>query len=339
MKKYLLALCFVFSAALAAEETYVTVNKTYSMDRASRGDVLTIFKRHALAKAGRQLPSLLSGSESVNNGQYSEELKSYSASILQYELIHESINKEENTIELTGRVTFDSEKALRTLKRIKDGIDSQRKSEAFEELSRELEEGKIRELTELFIKRAKAYEEAYSADTLAPGSDAYLVRKRIAQERILSEAMKDVYLKYLLPAIKAAKENRQTEAINNTRVDGKPLPQYVIQIVTNVPLVTGAETLIETQDKITWRDELKAVLAPYQKHWPFITVGLITQRMQVCAGSAGLMDDDKFPGYAAVRPDFDTTTMRRRIGKLYVQDATTNILNSKKAMLGICLSR
>jgi len=339
MKKYLLALCFVFSASSTAEVTSVTVTKTYSMDRASRGDVLTIFKHHALAKAGKQLPILLSGSESVNNGQYSEELKSYSASILQYELTHESINKEENTIELTGRVTFDSEEALRTLQRIKDGIDSQRKSEAFEELSRELEQGKIRELTELFIKRAKAYEEAYSADALAPGSDAYIVRRRIAQERILSEAMKDVYIKYLLPAIKAAKNSHETGAINNLRVDGKPLPRYVIEIDTDVPLVPGAEKLVDSQSKITWRNELNIILEPYSARWPFITVELIAQRMQVCAGSAGTMDNDKFPGFKAIRPDFDTETLRRSTGKLYIQDATANPLNSEKDMLGICLSR
>jgi hypothetical protein len=279
------------------------------------------------------------GSELSNDGHYSEQLKSYASSVFDYQLMNVSVDRESNTINLKAKVSFDSQEALETIKELKDGVDAQRKVKAFEELSQELESGKIGSLTELFLKRGESYEDAYSLDGLSVGSDAYIVRRRIAQERILSEAMKDVYIKYLLPAIKAAKKSPKTGAINNLRVDGKPLPRYVIEIDTDVPLVAGAEKLVDRQSKITWRDELGVILEPYSARWPFITVDLITKRMQICAGSAGVMDNDRFPGFEAVRPDFNTETLRRSTGKLYIQDATANPLNSKKEMLGICLTR
>lgn len=339
MKQFLVLVAFIWSGLCFAGTESVVVNKTYSLDRASKGDVIEFFKHQAISEAAKKLPSLVFGSEFANDGRYSEQLKSYSSSVFDYQLTHVSIDRESNSIELEAKVSFDSRDALTTIKEIKDGIDAQRKVKAFEKLSQELESDKIGGLTELFLERGKAYDDAYSLDGLSVGSDAYIVRKRIAQERILSEAMKDVYIKYLLPAIKAAKNSHETGAINNLRVDGKPLPRYVIEIDTDVPLVPGAEKLVDSQSKITWRDELNIILEPYSARWPFITVELIAQRMQVCTGSAGAMDNDTFPGFKAIRPDFDTQTLRRSTGKLYIQDATANPLNSKKEMLGICLTR
>lgn len=339
MKFYIFAFLAAFSGTVFADTESVVVKKTYSLDRVSRSDAVEYFKHQAIAEAGKQLPSLLFGTESLDDGKYSQRIQSHAASIFNYSLTEELIDRENNTISLTGTVSFDPQQALNTIKKIKDGIDAQRKNKAFEKLTQELESDKIGSLTELFLKRARAYEKAYDLSDLPEGSDAYIVTKRIAQERILSEAMKDVYLNFLLPAIKEAKKSVQTKAINNLRVDGKALPRYVIEVHTQVPLVSGAAKLIEQQREITWRDELSVVLAPYQSEWPFITVDLIASRMQVCAGTAGLMDNDKFPGFEAIRPDFNTKTMRRGVGKLYVQDATTNTLNSQRGMLGICLNR
>lgn len=324
--------CLLVSGALStvvhAEEHYIEYKYTLPLSTGTMVQISEIVREKAMNEASYELPSLIFGSEVVEGDEYTHLLQRHSVGVFDYKVLSEFIDRVSETATFEVRVSFDIEQAIQLLEPVAQGLNAVVRLEG---LLKEQRQSDIdaANFSILMLERAKSHVAALNRNAGVPGSDAYLLARRVAQERFLFEVMKDVYVTLMLPALNGFRKLSSIERVIEDSNNGVLSRDGAMTFYSDTPLVEGILQLnsLKRKEAITWRDELEFVLKPYQEVWPFVTVALIEKRMFFCGS-----DLKKIDPYH-IQPVYLRNIWRRREGSL------SFILRKNKRDNGVVLRR
>lgn len=330
--RVIVGICFTFN--VAAYELEVELTQTIPIGTMTMDQALALARENALTEASEKLPGLLFGEETQKNEHYSIQVRRYSAAVFHYLVLTEFIDRATNTLTVRSRVTFDAHEAIRILKPIADGANAMMRLESLSTDERN-EDMRAATFSLSMLDRARRHESTFKAQSLDYGTDAYLLAQREAQERILFEVMKDIYVSFMVPTIQAVERTASSYIKKDVPKSKFTVADnhLIIEFKSDAPLVDGALERYPSKETVSAEDEIEVLLAPYNARWPFITAKLINSRIYFCSpeGYPRLLGE--------VRPPYIKEIRRREEGRLHFSMKGDSITKRQLNIgsLGVCI--
>lgn len=331
----------MFLALLVAPAVMGSQSITHTQKIALEGrgldEVMMLARERALEYAMEELPALVMGQERLTNDAYSRVIENWQLAGLRHEFVSTNISHGDGIAEFISHIHYDKDAVVQALVEVSSAKRLASEAEQVYDSIRDIEAGT---LSEHFLRQANAaYESAQNRRY--SDNDERMINVRLAQEKVLAEAMKDVYMHYMIPAIQALRvSDVEVETRRPTFHHGLGNPRYTTTLTYTPRLepVRGAKP--NRQGLITWDVELNAILKPYQDRHPFINIATIIERMSVCSATGDVIINGNHharPGYRRggsrrsiaysdgyhttlreLRPAYNPDTMRRKETRLVI---------------------
>ncbi|MCO4320364.1 hypothetical protein [Aliidiomarina quisquiliarum] len=352
----LIFLVLIVSMSPARASDSIEYKQSVDISNQTLEQAMIAAQERALEYGMHELPALILGREQVTNGAYTSRIESWRLAGLRHEFTHTSINHTENVVEFTSVIHYDKAAVIEAIVKVAATQRSAREAGQIYDAVREVDS---QMLSEHFLRRARAGYESAMAEEFA-SNDERLINTRLAQERVLAEVMKDVYLHYFVPAIQAMRvANVTREVLANNRQSN--VIQIAYRYTPRLPPVENSMT--NPEGLITWHEEISAILKPYSEQYPFINIDTIIERMSICspfgeiytgtqrrAPVRGMRDvgwgrGQKYSYHtniASIRPAYNPDTMRREQAQIEISPYTESAVASWNKMsggelIGVCI--
>lgn len=318
-----------FHVFASSVNRHVDFTHTVSLEVMSVEQARGAVKELALQDAADELPGLIFGVESVNNHEYTLLLRRYSVGVFEYAILTELTNRTANTLTIESRVSFNPEEALRLLTPVADGEAAVQRLEASSNVMRK-NDMEAASFSLMMLEQAMQHDKALKSATDLYGSDGYVLSLRLAQERILFEVMKDIYISFMVPTIRSVQRGAESRINIRSERYNTNNPYYQLQttLTSDLPLIDGALTYYGDNDVITGEEELEFLLLPYQEKWGFITIELMKSRLHFCTPE----------GYgisiSQLRPPYVKKTGRREPVTFTFGFRSSEVVNDKHLNVG-----
>lgn len=321
LNRMLMMLLALLVAPAVMGSQSITHTQKIALEGRGLDEVMMLARERALEYAMEELPALVMGQERLTNDAYSRVIENWQLAGLRHEFVSTNISHGDGIAEFISHIHYDKDAVVQALVEVSSAKRLASEAEQVYDSIRDIDAGT---LSEHFLRQANAAYEGVQNRSYSDNEER-MINVRLAQEKVLAEAMKDVYMHYMIPAIQALRVSEiHVEAGRSSFGHGRDNWRNVT-ILTYTPRlepVQGAKP--NHQGLIRWDAELNAILKPYQDRYPFINIATIIERMSVCSATGDVLVNGrpnlrrgttKRGGYnttlRALRPAYNTDTMRR----------------------------